>query len=114
MAFKPMDVPEFSFTFVDPHKVITPAKKEGGWNLEFNHVVWGDAEEAKYDIRQWSPDHKKMGKGISLTKEGCINLRNILCETFGDPEPTDGLTDDVKSTFGSDVDEDSDVTEIVF
>ena len=24
---------------------------------------------AKYDIRTWSPDHTKMGKGITLTNE---------------------------------------------
>ena len=31
-------------------------------------VSWND-REPKYDIRSWSPDHSRMGKGISLTEE---------------------------------------------
>ena len=32
----------------------------------------------KYDIRDWSPDGSKMGKGISMTKEDLIALKGIL------------------------------------
>ena len=49
------------------------------WAKELNKVSWG-SNEAKYDIRAWSPDHKKMGKGITLTKEELIQLKNILEE----------------------------------
>ncbi len=31
-----------------------------------------------YDIRDWSPDGSKMGKGISMTKEDLIALKGIL------------------------------------
>ena len=31
-------------------------------------VSWND-REPKFDIREWSPDHDRMGKGVSLTEE---------------------------------------------
>ena len=31
-----------------------------GWTKELNLVSWND-KESKYDIRDWSPDHEKMG-----------------------------------------------------
>lgn len=30
----------------------------------------------KLDIREWSPDHEKMGKGITLTEEEGNALKN--------------------------------------
>ncbi len=48
-----------------------------GWNKELNLVSWND-REPKYDLRDWSPDHEKMGKGITLSKEELIELKNIL------------------------------------
>ena len=48
-----------------------------GWTKELNLVSWNDAEP-KYDIRQWSPDHLKMGKGISLSREEAEELKTLL------------------------------------
>ncbi len=45
-----------------------------GWRKELNLISWND-REPKYDIREWSPDHEKMGKGITLTAE---ELRKLL------------------------------------
>ncbi len=39
-----------------------------GWKKEVNLVKW-NGREAKYDIREWSPDHTRMGKGVTLTAE---------------------------------------------
>ncbi|MCL1832033.1 MAG: PC4/YdbC family ssDNA-binding protein [Oscillospiraceae bacterium] len=39
-----------------------------GWLTKLNMVSW-NGKEPKYDIRTWSPDGEKMGKGISLTLE---------------------------------------------
>ncbi|MDR0885465.1 MAG: hypothetical protein LBN22_03735 [Clostridiales Family XIII bacterium] len=39
-----------------------------GWTKELNLVRWG-GREAKYDIRDWAPDHEKMGKGVTLSKD---------------------------------------------
>lgn len=53
------------------------AKGKGAWTLELNLVSWG-GREAKYDIRSWAPDHKKMGKGVTLTKDELIGLKSLL------------------------------------
>lgn len=50
-----------------------------GWKKELNIVSWNN-RQAKYDIRDWTPDHKKMSKGITLTKEELIKLKKILNE----------------------------------
>ena len=57
---------DFSFNIEENVAVISSSK--GGWNLELNKVAWGD-RPAKYDLRSWSPDHKKMGKGLTFTDE---------------------------------------------
>ncbi len=48
-----------------------------GWTTELNLISW-NGREPKYDIRTWSPDHSKMGKGITLTAEELTNLKNLL------------------------------------
>ena len=50
-----------------------------GWRKELNLVSWNDATP-KYDIREWSPDHEKMGKGVTLTEEEFETLREIMAE----------------------------------
>jgi len=51
-----------------------------GWKKELNLVSWND-KDPKYDIREWSPDHSKMGKGVTLTKEELEKLRDVLSGT---------------------------------
>ena len=34
--------------------------------------------EPKYDLREWNPDHSRMGKGITLTDEEVETLKAIL------------------------------------
>ena len=65
------------FSFKIEKNLGTVAEGKGGWNLELNLVSWG-GRPAKYDIRSWSPDHQKMGKGITLTKEELESLKNLL------------------------------------
>lgn len=48
-----------------------------GWKKELNLVSWNE-REPKYDIRDWSEDHQKLGKGITLTGEEIKRLRDIL------------------------------------
>jgi hypothetical protein len=48
-----------------------------GWKKELNLISWND-NEAKYDIREWDPEHVKMGKGITLTNDELKKLRDIL------------------------------------
>ena len=50
-----------------------------GWKKELNLISWND-KDAKYDLREWSPEHDKMGKGVTLGKEELVKLREILNE----------------------------------
>lgn len=52
-----------------------------GWTKEVNLVSWNDAP-AKYDIREWAPDHERMSKGITLTEDEARALYGILAERF--------------------------------
>lgn len=49
----------------------------GGWRLELNRVSWNGNPD-KLDLRNWSPDHTKMGKGITLTPEAAQTLKELL------------------------------------
>ena len=53
------------------------SKSEKGWSKELNLVSWND-REPKYDIRAWSPDGQTMRKGITLSKEELIVLKDLL------------------------------------
>ncbi len=48
-----------------------------GWSKELNLISWND-RDPKYDLRDWAPEHEKMGKGITLTKEELRTLRDLL------------------------------------
>lgn len=48
-----------------------------GWTKELNMVSWNE-REPKYDIREWNPDHTRMGKGVTLTEEDVESLRKLL------------------------------------
>ena len=50
-----------------------------GWTKELNLVSW-NGNAPKYDLRTWSPEHEKMGKGITLSAEELQILQNILNE----------------------------------
>ncbi|MDR3311875.1 MAG: YdbC family protein [Spirochaetaceae bacterium] len=66
---------EFAFDITQQLGVVVSGK--GGWATELNMVSW-NGREPKYDIRPWSPDHQKMGKGITLTKEDLQSLKALL------------------------------------
>jgi len=48
-----------------------------GWTKEINMVAWNNYPP-KYDIREWDPEHIKMGKGITLNAEEINKLRDLL------------------------------------
>ena len=50
-----------------------------GWRKEVNLISWNGGAP-KYDIRDWAPDHEKMGKGTTLSEEEMKNLKEILGE----------------------------------
>ncbi len=48
-----------------------------GWTKELNLISW-NGKEAKYDLRDWAPDHEKMGKGVTLSEEELKALKDLL------------------------------------
>lgn len=55
------------------------AEQASGWKKEFNLVSW-NGNNPKYDLRDWSPDHTKMGKGITLTEKELRRLKELIDE----------------------------------
>jgi hypothetical protein len=53
------------------------SKSASGWTKELNLISWND-REAKYDLRDWSPDREKMGKGVTLSREELLALKELL------------------------------------
>lgn len=68
---------EIKFEIVKELGVISENAK--GWRKELNLVSWND-RDAKFDIREWSPDHERMSKGISLTEEELVALAKLIEE----------------------------------
>ena len=58
-------------------KIGALSSSASGWAKELNFISWND-REPKYDLRDWSADHEKMGKGVTLSKEELIALRELL------------------------------------
>lgn len=50
-----------------------------GWQKEINLVSWNE-RPPKVDIRDWDPNHEKMGKGVTLSVEEVRQLRDVLNE----------------------------------
>lgn len=48
-----------------------------GWSKELNLVSW-NGRDPKFDLREWSPDGITMGKGITLTMEELVALKDLI------------------------------------
>ncbi|HEY8365071.1 MAG TPA: PC4/YdbC family ssDNA-binding protein [Haloplasmataceae bacterium] len=68
---------EIKFTIEKTIGVISQGTK--GWTKELNLVSWND-KDAKYDIREWSPEHDRMSKGITFTKEELLKLKELISQ----------------------------------
>ena len=55
----------------------TVSESSKGWTKELNIVSWNGANP-KFDLRDWAPEHEKMGKGLTFTNEELKNLRDNL------------------------------------
>lgn len=66
---------EFKFEITQELGVLSESKS--GWKRELNLISWNGADP-KFDIRDWSPNHEKMSKGISLNAEEIGKLKKIL------------------------------------
>ena len=66
---------EIKFEIVKQVGVLS--KAASGWAKEINLISWND-RDPKYDIRDWSPDREKMGKGVTLSREELLALKELL------------------------------------
>ena len=66
---------DFTYNIIEKIGVLSESRK--GWTRELNLISWNGGEP-KYDIRDWSPDHARMGKGISLDIEELGYLKDLL------------------------------------
>ncbi|MBP2032731.1 hypothetical protein J2Z42_001405 [Clostridium algifaecis] len=68
-------MPDIKFEIKETTGTLSESPK--GWKKELNLISWND-KEPKYDIRDWDSEHKKMGKGVTLTAEELKKLRDVL------------------------------------
>ncbi|PLS08378.1 YdbC family protein [Neobacillus cucumis] len=66
---------EIKYEIIQTIAVISESAK--GWKKELNLISW-NGREPKYDLRDWSDNHEKMGKGITLSNDELTNLKEIL------------------------------------
>ena len=68
-------MPDIKYEIIETIGILSESSK--GWKKELNLISWND-KDPKYDLRDWSPDHERMGKGVTLTKDELRELREIL------------------------------------
>ena len=77
-------MPDITFDILKAYGVLSEEK--GGWKKELNLVSW-NGRNPKLDIRDWSPAHDKMGKGVTFTREEAEKLAEMLNTALKDPAP---------------------------
>ena len=71
---------EFQYEIVEKIGVLSESPK--GWTKELNRISWNGGAP-NYDIRDWAPDHEKMGKGVTLSDDEVKALKKLF-EQIGD------------------------------
>lgn len=66
---------EIEYEIIETLGVLSENAK--GWRKELNLVSW-NGRQPKYDLRDWAPEHEKIGKGVTLCEDDLKILKNIL------------------------------------
>jgi hypothetical protein len=66
---------KLNYEIIENIAVLSESPK--GWTKELNLISWNN-REPKYDLRDWAPDHEKMGKGVTFTKDELLQLKESL------------------------------------
>lgn len=66
---------EISYEITKAIGVISTSKS--GWTREVNLISW-NGNAPKIDIRDWNPEHDRMGKGVTLSEDEAQELVNLL------------------------------------
>ena len=68
---------EIKYEIIEELGVLSESAK--GWTKELNLISWNGGAP-KYDVRDWAPEHEKMGKGVTLSEEEAKKLYVLLRE----------------------------------
>jgi hypothetical protein len=76
-------MPDITYDILKNYGVLS--EERNGWRKELTLVSW-NGRTPKLDLRDWAPDHQKMGKGITLTREEARTLRELLTAALGESD----------------------------
>jgi hypothetical protein len=68
-------MPDIKFEIIQ--KIGLLSESASGWSKQLNLISWNE-REPKYDLRDWSADGEKMGKGVTLSRYELLALRDLL------------------------------------
>ncbi len=68
---------EFKYEITEELGVLS--ESNNGWKKEFNKISWNE-RNPKYDIRDWTNEHERMGKGVTLTEEELRELYALISQ----------------------------------
>ena len=66
---------DFKYEIIEELGVLSESAK--GWTKELNRISWNGGAP-KLDVRDWAPEHEKMGKYVTLTDEEAKVLLELL------------------------------------
>lgn len=66
---------EIKFEIIKTLGVLSEGSR--GWQKEINLVSW-NGRKPKLDVRDWGPEHQRMGKGLTLNREEIYKLRELI------------------------------------
>ena len=72
---------DIKYDIVEELGVLSESAK--GWTKELNLISWNGGAP-KYDVRDWAPEHEKMGKGVTLSEEEAKKLYVLLSKAVED------------------------------
>ncbi|MCL1983392.1 MAG: PC4/YdbC family ssDNA-binding protein [Clostridiales bacterium] len=75
MAVNEKERDEITFEIIEHLGVVSSYPT--GWCKELNKVAWNGGNE-KYDLRDWSPDHEHMSRGVTLHTDEAKRLFELL------------------------------------
>ena len=88
------------FTYEIKKTLASVKSDSDGWNLELNLISWS-GRKPSYDLRKWSENHEKMGKGVAMSEDEVVLLfykaKDILKEITG--EDVEEVKEEVKRDF---------------
>ena len=74
---------DFKYEIVKHFGVLSSEKS--GWQKELNLISWNN-RAPKLDVRDWAPNHEKMGKGVTLTEGEAAALAELLVSALAKQE----------------------------